>query len=385
MNWKFLILLSLGHLIVDLNTGGLPAFLPFLKEALDLSYTMTAAIILTFNVTSSVIQPIFGFLSDRHSMKWLLPLGCLVAPLGLGLIGFCPSFSWLLFVVAISGLGQACYHPESFKTANLVSGGKKASAISVFHFGGNLGFAISPILATLFFRWMGLKGSAFFILPGLAMTAVFLATSDWKMPGEPRGVKASSPQGRQGLRSQIFPMVLLFLVVILRSATRLGLITFVPFYILKVLNQDPLVAGKFLSIFLLMGTIGIVTGGPLADRYGYKLTTILGLALAPATLYLFSITAGLAALIFFGAAGFLLISSNSVTMAMGQSFLPQNIAMASALVLGFSLGIGGIATTIFGWVADHWGVSFTLHLIFLLPLLAVAILFFIPDPSRKES
>jgi FSR family fosmidomycin resistance protein-like MFS transporter len=179
-------------------------------------------------------------------------------------------------------------------------------------------------------------------------------------------------------------VILLFMVVVLRSATRLGIISFVPFYFIKTLGYDPLVAGKFLSVFLVMGSIGVVTGGPLADRYGYKLTTILGMALAPVALYFFYVTGGLLSLVFFGAAGFLLISSNSVTMAMGQSFLPNHIAMASALVLGFSLGMGGIATTLFGWVADQRGIPFTLHLIFLLPLLAIGILFFIPDPSKKE-
>ncbi len=383
MNWKVLILLTAGHWVVDLNTGALPAFLPFLKEALGLSYTTTAVIILTFNLTSSVIQPLFGYFSDRHSTKWLLPFGCLVAPLGLAMIGFSPSYSWLLFFVAISGLGQASYHPESFKTANLVSGGKKASAISVFHFGGNLGFAVSPILATLFYQWGELKGSAFFVLPGLAMMGVFLVTSEWRVRVDPTPSKSLSPKGKGPLGSSLLPMALLFMVVVLRSATRLGIITFIPFYFIKILGHDPLAAGKYLSIFLLMGTVGVVTGGPLADRYGYKLTTILGLALAPVALYFFYVSGGILSLIFFGAAGFLLISSNSVTMAMGQSFLPNHIAMASALVLGFSLGMGGIATTIFGWVADHWGIPFTLHLIFLLPLLAIGILFFIPDPSKK--
>lgn len=377
-----MILLTAGHWVVDLNTGALPAFLPFLKEALNLSYTMAASIILTFNVTSSVIQPVFGYFSDRYPTKWLLPIGCLVAPLGLGLIGFSPSFLWLLFFVAVSGLGQACYHPESFKTANLVSGGKKASAISVFHFGGNLGFAVSPILAAYFYKTWSLKGSALFVLPGLAMMAIFLATSDWRGQPAASAPKASPPKRGRSLQSQVLAMVLLLTVVILRSATRLGIITFIPFYLIKVLNYDPLVSGKYLSLFLFLGSIGVVTGGPLADRYGYKLTTMLGLGLTPLALFFFYTTSGFLSLIFFAAAGFLLISSNSVTMALGQSLLPNHLGMASALVLGFSLGMGGIATTILGWVADHYGILFALQLIFVLPFLAVLILCFIPDPSK---
>ena len=74
MNLKILAILAAGHFVTDINTGALPAFLPFLKESLGLSYTMTASILLAFNITSSVIQPIFGFFSDRWSVKWLLPV-----------------------------------------------------------------------------------------------------------------------------------------------------------------------------------------------------------------------------------------------------------------------------------------------------------------------
>ncbi|HSR10351.1 MAG TPA: MFS transporter, partial [Thermodesulfobacteriota bacterium] len=96
MNWKILILLMTGHLVTDINTGALPAILPFLKDSLTLSYTMTAAIVLIFNVTSSVIQPVFGYYSDRRSTRWLLPVGPFLASLGLALLGWAPSYVWVL-------------------------------------------------------------------------------------------------------------------------------------------------------------------------------------------------------------------------------------------------------------------------------------------------
>jgi FSR family fosmidomycin resistance protein-like MFS transporter len=82
MNLKALILLIAGHFVTDINTGALPAFLPFIKESLNLSYTVAASIVLVFNVTSLVIQPVFGYFSDRTSARWLLLTGCFVASLG---------------------------------------------------------------------------------------------------------------------------------------------------------------------------------------------------------------------------------------------------------------------------------------------------------------
>ena len=385
MNFKLLALLTAGHFVTDINTGALPAFLPFIKEFLDLSYTLTASIVLVFNITSSVIQPIFGYFSDRWSVRWLLPIGPFLASLGLGLLGFGSSYAWILFFAALSGLGQASYHPEGFKTVNFLSGQKKATAISFFHFGGNLGFAVGPLLATLFFTHFGLKGSLGFVLPGIVMLAIFLSTNRWKVEATPSASRAKHPSDPGSSRQRFFPMALLLLAVVLRSATRLSLLTFVPFYFIKFLNHDPLVAGKYLSVFLLSGAVGTVVGGPSADRFGYKRTVLFSLGLTPLFLYLFFFTSGTIALVFFAVAGLLIISSNSVTMAMGQSFMPQNVGMASGLILGLAMGIGGIGTTALGWVADHFGIPFTLQAMFILPFFAFLTFLFIPYPPPDQA
>lgn len=384
MDIKLLLLLAAGHFTTDINTGALPAFLPFIKEALQLSYTMTASIILIFNVTSSVIQPFFGYLTDRWSMKWLLPAGPFIASLGLALLGFGPSYSWIVFFAALSGLGQASYHPEGFKTVNFISGEKKATSISLFHFGGNLGFAVGPLMATLFFRHFGLKGSLFFLIPGLIMLLIFISLPQWQVKTDQLSIKKRVSSMTNNARPNTYAMVLLLLTVIFRSAARLGLLTFVPFYFLKILHQDPLMVGQYLSLFLLAGTVGVISGGPLADRYGYKKTVLFSLGLTPVLLYLFYVTSGLISLVFFALAGLLIISSNSVTMAMGQSFMPQNVGMASGLILGLAMGIGGVTTTFLGWVADHLGITFTLHLIFVLPFLAFLSFYFISCPLPDE-
>jgi MFS transporter, FSR family, fosmidomycin resistance protein len=378
MNLKVLVLLAAGHFVTDINTGALPAFLPFLKESLNLSYAVTASIILAFNITSSVIQPIFGFFSDRRSTKWLLPAGALVASLGLSLVGLGPSYLWVLLFASLSGLGQASYHPEAFKTVNLLSGDKKATAISLFHLGGNLGFALGPILATTFFAFFGLRGSAGFLIPGIVMFLVFLVIPHWKDSPDSLPAKAKNSSKPIPRQKSFFPMLLLISTVVLRSATRLSLLAFVPFYFIKTLHYDPLISGKYLTVFLLAGTVGITLGGPLADRFGYKRTVLASFGLSPLFLYLFFFTTGTFSLVSFAIAGLLLISSNSVTMAMGQSFMPGNVGMASGLILGLAMGIGGIGTTALGWVADHFGIALTLQATFILPFLAFLVFSFIP-------
>jgi len=378
MRWNLLLFLIIGHFVTDINTGALPAFLPFIKESLHLTYVMTASIILVFNVTSSVIQPLFGFLSDRWSLRWLLPFGCFIAPLGLGLLGLSPSYAWILLFTSLSGIGQASFHPEGFKMISRLGGTKKATVISFFHFGGNLGFAVGPFFATVLFTYFGLKGSLFFLIPGTVMLAAFLLTSEWKVLGHPENSQVAGHHSGFSMGKTLFPMTLLLLTVSLRSATRLSLLTFVPFYFLQILHRDPLVAGKYLSFFLLAGTIGVVSGGPLADRFGYKKTVLTSFVLASLFLILFFFTEGTLSLICFTAAGLTIIFSNAVTMAIGQSLMPNNLGMASGLILGLAMGIGGIVTTILGWVADHWGVPFTLHITCLFPILAFLLFLKVP-------
>ena len=383
MNWKILILLIAGHFVTDINTGALPAFLPFIKESLDLSYTMTATIILVFNLTSSVIQPAFGYFSDRWSVRWLLPVGPFLASLGLALLGLAPSYAWILFFASLSGIGQASYHPEGFKAASLLSGERKATVISFFHFGGNLGFALGPILTTTFFTFWGLKGSLLFLIPGTIMIVIFLSTSQWKVPRAPSFNRPKTGTGSSSGGGAFLPMGLLILTVVFRAATRLGLLTFVPFYFIKVQQSDPMVVGKYLSIFLLAGTLGVVGGGPLADRFGYKRTTLMSFAVSSLLLFLFYVTSGTLSLVHFSLAGMFIIMSNAVTMAIGQSLMPNNLGMASGLLLGFAMGIGGISTTILGWVADHWGIPAALQITFVLPILAFLTFLLIPYPPRQ--
>ena len=383
MNWKILLLLIAGHFVTDINTGALPAFLPFIKESLDLSYTMTATIILVFNLTSSVIQPAFGYLSDRWAVRWLLPVGPFLASLGLALLGLAPSYAWILVFASLSGIGQASYHPEGFKAASLLSGERKATVISFFHFGGNLGFALGPILTTTFFTYLGLKGSLLFLIPGIIMVAIFLSTSQWKVPQAASFSRHKKGPGSAPSGKAFIPMSLLILTVVLRAATRLGLLTFVPFYFIKIQQSDPMIVGKYLSIFLLAGTVGVVGGGPLADRFGYKRTTLMSFAASSILLFLFYNTSGTLSLVLFSMAGMFIIMSNAVTMAIGQSLMPNNLGMASGLLLGFAMGIGGISTTILGWVADHWGIPAALQITFVLPILAFLTFLLIPYPPRQ--
>ena len=91
-NARLIGLLALGHLVIDTNQGSLPAILPYLKSIHALSYAQAATIVLVANITSSIIQPLFGYLADQTARRWLLPTSVFVSGIGFGLTGVAPGY-----------------------------------------------------------------------------------------------------------------------------------------------------------------------------------------------------------------------------------------------------------------------------------------------------
>jgi FSR family fosmidomycin resistance protein-like MFS transporter len=380
-NTRVLGLLALGHLVVDMNQGALAPLLPFLKTAFGLSYVASATILLVATMTSSAIQPVFGYLADRATRRWLLPWAVLLAATGISLAGIVPSYWALLGVVVVSGLGVAAYHPEGYRTANQVAGDRKATGLSLFSIGGNIGIALGPPAVTFLVPRFGLPGTLGLIGPGL-LVAALLATV---LPGLIAAPAASATPrvAREGGRSMRGAMALLIGVVTVRSWTQLGLVTYVPFLYVDVLGQDPRIVGPLLFLFLGAGAVGTLAGGPIADRWGSRRYIVASFLLSVPFIALFLWRPGgwLAAVALAGT-GFVLVSSFSITVALGQAYLPKSLGMAAGLIVGLAIGTGGIGVTILGWVADHWGVFRALHLVAALPVAGLVAALCLPEPRH---
>jgi FSR family fosmidomycin resistance protein-like MFS transporter len=386
-NFKALLLLSFGHVAVDTFQGALPAVLPFLKDNLNLSYTMTGIILIMSNVASSVIQPLFGFVSDRKEKAFLLPLGAFLAGAGFCLLPLAQNFPLVLLLVAVSGLGIACYHPEGFKTARFFTGQRMATGMSVFSVGGNAGIALGPIFALSIIEYKGFPYiSWMFLLTLVFLAAILLFRRTVAVTNPPArqagGEKATNPPGAY------LALLTIILVIIMRTWMTFGLMTYIPFYYINYLRGNPVFAGKLVSLFLIGGAVGTLAGSPLADRWGHRFWlrfSMLACAfLFPGILWL----KGLALFVFAFLFGLILISTFSVTVVMGQNLFPQNLGVVSGLVTGFAIGAGGIGVTLLGVVADHFGVPTAMKCIGALPiagfLLAMLLRYPVAERSIKE-
>jgi MFS transporter, FSR family, fosmidomycin resistance protein len=372
-------LLSSGHFATDFSNGALPALLPFLKDKFSLSYTAVGAVILASQASSSLIQPLFGLWSDRRGAMWLLPAGVAVAGVGIAIAADAPSYWLVLLLVLISGLGSAAYHPEGSKFAGFVSGRKRASGMAWFSIGGNLGFGIGPIATTAVVVAFGLRGGLLLAIPGLVVAVALLAGAAYLRGFAPTAGAARIVQGEDDM----FAMKLLLSVIALRSVAWFGLITFVPLWEVSI-GHSKSHGNHLLALMLFAGGVGTLALGPLADRFGAR-NVLLASVLATGPLVLvFVLVGGIPGVIALALTGTCVVGTFGVTMVMGQEYMPRHVGTASGLVIGLSVGLGGIAAVALGRVADLSSLRTALFVAAAAPLLASALAFMLPPARRRE-
>src|SRR5215207_5338093 len=187
--------LSSGHLFTDLNQGAVAALLPFLISERGLSLAAAGALVFAATVSSSLVQPLFGIFSDRTPIPALMPLGVLLAGVGMALVGVAPSYPLIFASVVVSGVGVAAFHPEAARFANYVSGARRARGMSFFSVGGNAGFALGPLVATPLVLVFGLPGTLFLALPAVLMGAVLLREMPRLLSFRPEPSEAKGKNG----------------------------------------------------------------------------------------------------------------------------------------------------------------------------------------------
>jgi len=380
VNRKVLSILSLGHLSVDIGAGALPALLPFLQREFHFSYFWLAALVMASGVTSSVMQPIFGVASDNLRTRFLLPIGVFLALAGYAGIGIAGSYAAVVALVVLAGFGSAMYHPEATKSARTVSGHLPTTGSSLFAVGGNIGVALGPLIVTGLIAWRGLASIWILIIPALVV-AVVVATV---VPAVTKAHEAHDARARSASAdgNVSYAMNILVTVTSLRSMVYAGVLTFVPLYAVNVLHQHVSNNGFLLFIFLGAGAAANLLAGPIADRYGVKQTMSASLTFVPLALALYLLLPGAFAWIALGLSGALLIGTFSSAVVMGMEYMPTRMALASALLIGLSTGIGGLGVAMLGRVADGFGLMPVMWALVGISALAYALTFALPKSRR---
>ncbi|WP_238164389.1 MFS transporter [Kribbella pittospori] len=367
-------LMAIGHACVDVYQGAVPALVPFLVAERGLGYVAVSGITLAATLLSSVVQPVFGVLTDRRPLAWLIPVAMTTAGLGIALVGVGETYllSWL--AAALSGLGVAAYHPEAARMARAVSGGSHVG-MSWFSVGGNVGFALAPVLVTPIMAAGGLSLTPLLVVPALvgAVITRLAVRSARLVAGGNRLDRAGNDDWPSFLR--------LSAIMICRSIVFVGLGTFIALYAGQRVGGGTTTGGAALFVLFAAGALGTLLGGRFATRYGRVRTMRTSYAVAVPAIAALVFVPGPA---FFGFLALTAIAMSipfSLHVTLGQDFLPGRVGTAGGMTLGLAVSIGGVATPVLGTIAEHTSLRVALSPLIALVLTGCLMGFALNEPA----
>jgi len=374
MQTSRLALATFGHFLNDCYSAFLTPILPLLISQLSLSLTMASGLVAIPAIMSSICQPLYGMASDRVQGRFFMLLGPALTIICMSCIGLAPNAVFLGFLLLIAGVGTAAFHPQAVAVAGAASGDRKGLGISLFGFGGNLGFALGPLVIIGAVQVLGLKGSAFIALPGCFGVWLMIRYLHVPYRAVERAQMASLKTAFEGVYGS---MSLLFSIAVLREFTRLAVVTFLPIY-LALKGSSLLMGGVTLTLFSLAGAAGGMIGGSLSDIWNRKgVIALSGIICVPLLLGVFR-TDGWVSMVLLGLSAAALSAAHSVIIASAQELVPARAGTASSLVMGLGWGLAGVVLIGFGSLADLISVPRALDLAALVPLVTVALAWALP-------
>lgn len=371
--------LSLGHACADLCSSALFALLPFLVLERQYSYAAAGVFALTASVANALIQPFAGAYGDRCNAHWLLPGGLVLAGLGIAAVGYASSFPVTLLAVALCSAGIGAYHPEGARWARHASSSRVTADMSIFSVGGGVGYALGPLVVAAVLAPLGLYGTPVIaVIPFAVAAFVGLALGRFRA----RPLDEHPPHSGVQLRaSEWRPFVLLAVLYSLSSGVAIGVITYVPLYLVQARGNSPASSNVMMSVLLAAAAAGTLLGGIAAQRFGRRFVLVLPqLALVPA-IALVPI-AGYGAMIpLMVVIGLAMNANVSVALVLAQEYLPAHMGLATGLTIGVCGGVGGLIVAALGLLGDATGPSVVLYAIAALPLAVAALAARLPRPA----
>jgi FSR family fosmidomycin resistance protein-like MFS transporter len=360
-----LILFCLGHLFVDLYSSALAVFQPLLVDHFRLSFTQAGVLGGLLSFSSSVMQPVYGYLSDRFHTPLFSTMAPAVAGMFISSLGLAPGFWALMAMVWLGGAGIASFHPQAASNAIHRVQGNRGRAMAIFICAGSVGLALGPPFFSALTSSLGLRGAAWGAVPGIVVSAL-LVSSLRELPAAKR---ERAKVDWAPVRAVWRPMTILYFLVVIRSVVQVVFTQMLPLYLHTQRNYSLRTASYMLSAYLLGGAFGGLAGGTLADRFGGRFVIIVSMIGSVPFLALFMFTSGLASTAGLFLGGLMLLFTIPVNVVMAQELLPSQAGVVSALMMGFAWGMAGlIFIPLTGWIADLFSLQTAFTALIFVPL-----------------
>ena len=393
-------LISAGHGLTHWYTATFYLLLPLIGRELGLSYTEIGFIMTVQHLVGAISNIPGGILVDTIGKKgYLMATSLFWVGFPYALMSLTHSFWMLLVCVTLVGIGNNLWHPAAIPTLAHRYPDRKGLMLSFHGMGGNLGEAIAPFVIGALLAWFSWRTVVVInVIPGLAMSALILIFLGAFSMSKTRGndaINAGAEKKREG-RDYVHDFASLLknrtLVMIsvssgFRTMTQVGLLTFLPVYLAYELNYSPFVVGICITVLQVAGFIAAPIGGHLSDKFGRR-HVIISSMLLTAAMIVGMVLAGKSPVfvVFIAMIGFFLYAMRSVLQAWAVESVPKNLA-GTGVGLQFAItGLGGaISPSIFGMIADAYGIFAGFY--FLAATIAAAnlLVFFMPNGEIRQA
>jgi FSR family fosmidomycin resistance protein-like MFS transporter len=380
--WKILIALSLVHFSGDFYSSFINPLFPVFMDRMGLSLVQVGLLAGISRFLMFIVQPMSGYWADRHPSRSFILIGLLMPILFIPLAGRTTGFYGLLFCIIIGSTGSSLFHPPVTGMVPLYAGRKLGLAMSIYNTAGTLAFGVGPIFITWYVARFGLSAMPATMAIGLMIWIYFY----WVLP-QPRGDDMAQYGFLETLRQTLGrvwqPILLIWIVMVMRSLVGQSLMTFMP--VLWVQQGHSIVsAGILFSIFTLSGTVAGVICGHLSDRMGYKRLLWITHGLMTPFLLVFLLVSGKWIYPATILAGGFNMASLPLGVVMAQKIAPRGRSMVASLMMGLAFGTGGILAPIVGKLGDIFTIRSVLTVVVCIPLFSLIPLYFIPEVGNHD-
>jgi FSR family fosmidomycin resistance protein-like MFS transporter len=375
-NLRMIFALTLVHFTGDVYSAFISPLFPAFVDRLGLTLTQVGIVAGTARFLAFIVQPTVGYFADRFQTRIFSLGGLALAVVFIPLAGLAPAFWFLLLMVAVGSVGSSMFHPSVTGMIPLYAGRQAGLCMSIFNTGGTFAFAVGPVFVTAYVARFGLTA-----LPWTMAFGLFVLAYLYRVLPPPQSEGLAALGFRRALKDSLGHvwriLVMIWLVMVMRALVGQSFLTFMP--VLMVREGHTLTgAGGWFALFTVAGTLSGLTAGHLADRIGFKPVFLAShLMMTPA---LFMLLACRGTWVYLGAfvAGFMVLASLPLGVAMAQQLAPRGRAMVASLMMGLAYGLGGLFTPVVGWLADHYGVRSVLYGVAWIPLLTVILVMMFP-------
>lgn len=369
---KALLGLSTGHFMIDWYASILVPLYPVITAKLGITLSSISTIIAFGHMLSSMMQPLFGYISDKLRHRTFMFWGLIMASVFIPLTVVSGNAKLLAMFLIFGMCGNAFFHPQVTCLVNTFSynNPKLTKYMGVFLGLGTIGYALGPVCSSGVAQHFGEQALLWFMIPGVI--AAFLVY--FMVPKIPPETICASKEKFLPIMKEILgskTILGLILIAVVKSGVSISFGTYIPFILEKngfALNE----IGLIVTLFFTVSGIATIYSSKMEEKIGgtniIRLSFLSVFPLALLFLYLIDKLPYLAAILFI-ITGFFIFLSVSVTLVSAQKLMSKNRGVISGVMQGFSWGLGALFLAPMGYVGQYFGVDKILIIMSLLAFL----------------